>query len=73
MLRAASFDRVLLTMDRDFLRITANWIATNRRFKAVIYGHQLKVSIRQIVEGTELIVVLTDSEDLSSEVFYLPI
>ena len=44
-----------------------------REFSGIIYAHQLRITIGQMVEDLELIAVTTSKEEWSGRIEYLPI
>jgi len=57
--RATELGRVLVSHDDDLLREGAMRLREGKAFSGVIYAHQLRVTIGQLVEDLELIAGLT--------------
>jgi predicted nuclease of predicted toxin-antitoxin system len=71
--RATSLDRVLVSFDHDLLREAARRQKQSRPFSGVIYAHQLRVSVGEVVRDLEMLAKYTDPEDHVSRVEYLPL
>ena len=71
--RATSLDRVLVSGDSDLLREAAQRQRTSRSFSGVIFAHQLRVSVGQMIHDLELLAKFTDPEDHVNRVEYLPL
>jgi predicted nuclease of predicted toxin-antitoxin system len=53
--RATELGRILVSQDQDLLREEARRQQENGDFSGIVYGHQLRVTIGQMVEDLELI------------------
>ena len=73
LLRANELDRLLFSQDDDLLRIAAAWRDAGRDFLGVIYAHQRRASVGQLVEDLELIASCCFAEELSGCVTNLPL
>lgn len=71
--RATKLGRVLFSQDHDLLREAARRQETGEPFAGVIYAHQLKATIRQCIDGLELIAKVGEPEDFAGRVEYLPL
>jgi predicted nuclease of predicted toxin-antitoxin system len=71
--RAHDFRRVFFTHDEDFLAIADRWLTANRPFSGVVYVHQYRLTVRQLIVELELIAKAGDFEDLQSRVEFLPL
>ena len=71
--RATELGRVLVSQDQDLLRQAARRLREGEDFSGVVYAHQLRVTIGQIVEDLELIATATSKEEWSGRIEYLPI
>ena len=71
--RATELGRVLVSQDEDLLREGARRLREGEDFSGVVYAHQLRVTIGQMVEDLELIVTATSQEEWSGRIEYLPI
>jgi hypothetical protein len=71
--RAGELSRVLVTHDIRFKAMAEGWIRENKPFGGMIYGHAEGASIGQYVRDLELIAGACTSEELRSQVLYLPL
>jgi hypothetical protein len=51
--RATQLGRVLVSQDEDILREGAKRLGERRGFSGIIYAHQLRITIGQMVEDLE--------------------
>ena len=61
--RTTELGRILFTQDDDLLIEAARRQETGERFAGVIYGHQLNVTVGQVIEDLELIAQATEPEE----------
>jgi len=71
--RATSLGRVLFTQDDDLLREAAGRQQRGEAFAGVIYAHQLNVTVGQCVDDLELIAQVSEPEEWSNRLTYLPL
>ena len=71
--RATELGRILVSQDEDLLREATQRLREGGYFSGVVYAHQLRVTIGQMVEDLELIATATSKEEWSGRVGYLPI
>jgi hypothetical protein len=71
--RATELGRVLVSQDQDLLREGARRLREHKGFSGIIYSHQLRITIGQMVEDLELIAAATSKEEWSGKIEYLPI
>ncbi len=71
--RAAELGRVLVSQDEDLLREGVRRLRDGETFSGVVYAHQLRVTIGQMVEDLALISAATSKEEWSEKIEYLPI
>ena len=71
--RATELGRVLVSQDEDLLREGAMRLREGKGFSGVIYAHQLRVTIGQLVEDLALIAEATSAEEWLGKIAYLPI
>jgi hypothetical protein len=71
--RATDVGRVLVSQDEDLLREGARWLRERKDFSGIIYAHQLRVTIGQMVADLELIAAATSKEEWSGKIEYLPL
>jgi predicted nuclease of predicted toxin-antitoxin system len=70
---AASLNRILVTQDKDFLAEAARRQQVGQSFAGVVYGHQERLTIGQLVHDLELIAKVYEPEDMKDRVEYLPL
>jgi hypothetical protein len=71
--RATELERILVSQDEDLLREGTRLQRTAGEFAGIVYAHQLRVTIGQMVEGLELIARATAWEEWRGRIEYLPI
>lgn len=71
--RATELGRVLVSQDADLLREGARWLSDGNDFSGIIYGHQLRITIGQMVEELELIARATSAKEWCGRIEYLPL
>jgi hypothetical protein len=71
--RATALGRVLFSQDHDLLREARRRELSGESFGGVIYVHQQRLSVGQIVQDLELIAIACDPADFRNRVEYLPL
>ena len=71
--RATKLGRVLVSQDEDLLREGAKRLSEQQGFSGLIYAHQLRITIGQMVEDLELIAMATSAEEWWGRIEYLPL
>ena len=71
--RAGVLGRVLFSHDDDLLREATRRQSTGEAFAGVIDAHQLNVTIGQCIDDLELIAKVSDPEEWTSRLTYLPL
>jgi hypothetical protein len=71
--RATDLGRVLVSQDADLLREAALPSGAHRTFSGLVYAHQLRITIGQMVDELELIAKATSPEEWRARIEYLPI
>jgi hypothetical protein len=71
--RATELGRVLVSQDEDLLRDGARLVEDGKPFSGIIYAHQLRVTIGQMVEDLELIAIATSKDEWIGRIEYLPL
>ena len=71
--RVTELGRVLVSQDADLLREGARRLNENKEFSGIVYAHQLRVTIGQMVEDLELIARTMHREEWLGRIEYLPI
>ena len=73
LMRATALSRVLVSQDEDLLREGAKWMREGRTFSGIIYAHQLRITIGQMVGDLELIATATSPDEWLGRIEYLPL
>ena len=71
--RAAELGRILVSQDVDLLREGRRLLTEQREFSGIVYAHQLRITIGQIIEDLELIARATSREEWQGRIEFLPI
>jgi predicted nuclease of predicted toxin-antitoxin system len=71
--RATELGRVLVSQDEDLLREGARRQREHKAFSGIVYAHQLRITIGQMVEDLELVATATSKEEWSGKIEYLPL
>lgn len=71
--RATELGRVLVTQDRDFLAIAADWLGSGRVFAGIVYSHQERIAVGQLVYQLELLAKCGEPGEFQNQVYYLPL
>ena len=71
--RATELGRILVSQDEDLLREGARRLREGEEFSGIVYAHQLRVTIGQMVDGLEPIATATSKEEWCGRIEYLPI
>jgi hypothetical protein len=71
--RATELRRVLVSQDEDLLREGARWLSERQDFSRIIYAHQLRITIGQMVEDLEMIARATSQSEWRGRIEYLPL
>ncbi len=70
--RATELGRVFVSQDEDLLREGTRRQKEGRDFSGIVYAHQLRVTIGQMVEDLELIAKATDLQEWRRRIECLP-
>lgn len=62
-----------VSQDEDLLRDGARRLREHKAFSGIIYAHQLRITIGQMVEDLELVATATSKEEWSGRIEYLPL
>jgi hypothetical protein len=71
--RATTQGRVLVSQDEDLLQEAGRRQQAGISFAGVVYAHQLRVTIGQLVADLLLIASVYEPEDMANRVEYLPL
>ena len=63
----------MFTQDDDFLAIADDWRRVGRRFAGVVYAHQLRATVGQIVADLQLILEASTADEMRDSVLFLPL
>lgn len=70
--RATDLERILYTQDDDLVREAMSRIRNGIHFSGVVYSHQLRSPVGQCVADLEIIAKITDPDQLSGLLEYIP-
>ncbi len=71
--RASELGRILVSQDQDLLCEGVRRLRAGQQFSGIVYAHQLRITIGQMVEDLELIANATSQEEWAGRIEYLPI
>jgi predicted nuclease of predicted toxin-antitoxin system len=71
--RATELGRILVSQDADLLREGGRLLTEGQPFSGVVYAHQLRITIGQMVEDLALIAQATTREEWRDKIEFLPI
>jgi hypothetical protein len=71
--RATQLDRVVFTLDHDFLVIAAEWQFAQTRFAGIVFGRDRALSIGNAVNDLDLIARALSPEEIESRVIWIPL
>lgn len=71
--RASQLCRVLFTQDDDLLSIASQRQQLGEEFAGVIYCHQMRLGIGDVIDDLELMATCATEEELRSTVTWLPV
>ena len=71
--RATELGRILVSQDEDLLREGALRLEEHSYFSGIIYSHQLRITIGQMVDDLELIARATSPDEWRGRIEFLPI
>jgi hypothetical protein len=73
MMRALELDRIVFSMDEDFLTIASEWLRASRNFAGVDYAHQLQITIGQAIRDLHLMSEVLETSDTRNVIERLPL
>lgn len=73
LLRASELQRILVSLDSDLLREGVLLQRTGSPFSGIVYAHQLRITIGQLVDDLELLVKATALAEWRERIEYLPL
>ena len=71
--RATELRRIIFTQDDDFLAIADDWQLAKRHFSGVIYTHQHRTTVGQIIADVQLILEAATPDEMSNTVMFIPL
>ena len=71
--RATELGRIVFSNDVDFVREAQVRQRAGRTFSGVIYTHQARMTVGQMIDDLELIAKAGKREEFESQVLYLPL
>ncbi|MDE0143507.1 MAG: DUF5615 family PIN-like protein [Caldilineaceae bacterium] len=71
--RATELGRVLFSQDADLLRLAASFQRQGIEFTGLLYVHQLRLNIGQVVEDLEIAAKALDPEEIANRIEFLPL
>jgi hypothetical protein len=71
--RATDLNRVLVSQDADLLREGMRRLREGGDFRGIVYAHQRRVTVGQMVEDLALLAAATSLEEWRGRIEYLPI
>jgi Domain of unknown function (DUF5615) len=71
--RATELNRALFSQDDDLLKEASRRQAVGEQFAGVIYVHQERLTVGQIIQDLELICKASEPADLQNRVEFLPL
>jgi predicted nuclease of predicted toxin-antitoxin system len=73
LIRAHELGRIVFTQDVDFVEITDDWLAVGRPFAGVVYAHQQRATIGQLIADLELVCRVFSPEEMHSQLLRIPL
>ena len=71
--RATALGRVFVTHDRDLLAEAARRQATGTEFGGIVYAHELKITVGELIEQLHFVCEAGDAGYMRNRVEYLPV
>lgn len=71
--RATELNRILFTQDDDFLVLADQWRRAGHHFSGVVYAHQLRATLGQIVSDLQIVLEVATDEEMRDIVLFLPL
>ncbi len=71
--RATELARIVFTQDEEFLALAPQWNRSDRHFAGIVYSHQVRATIGQLVADLQLVVELMSPEEIRDTVVFLPL
>lgn len=71
--RATELGRILVSQDADLLREGTALLSQGAAFAGIVYAHQLRVTIGEMVADLDVIAKTTSAEEWRGRIEYLPL
>lgn len=71
--RASELNYVLYSEDNDLLVEAVRCQRAGIAFSGVVYSHQLRVSIGQVVADLKFVLTIGEARDFENKIYYLPL
>ena len=72
LVRATSLDRILVTRDRDFMPLTAEWRTHGRSFSTVVAYRRKRLGHAELIEWLELIASVLRQDEVHNRMIFVP-
>jgi hypothetical protein len=63
---------VLFSQDDDLLAVAARSLRLGRPFSGLVYAHQLKATVGELVRDLELIAKASEPPDMRNQIQFIP-
>ena len=70
--RATFLGRVFVSQDEDLLSEGARRQSTGSEFAGIIYGHQLDLTIGQMISELEIVAYCLHETEIRGQIYYIP-
>jgi hypothetical protein len=70
--RATELSRILVTHDKGFLQLAAEWQTEGREFRGIAFAVQRTLNVGQAIEYLELIAHVMSADEMRNHVEYIP-
>jgi predicted nuclease of predicted toxin-antitoxin system len=71
--RATFLGRVFVTQDEDLLAEGARRQSAGVVFMGIIYGHQMDLTIGQMISELELVAYCLEQSEIRDQIYYIPL
>lgn len=72
LMRASELGRVLVSNDKDFSAITAQWLRDGKHFTGIVRTRQEGISIGSMIHDLEIIASIMEPDEMVDQVMYAP-
>jgi hypothetical protein len=70
--RALKLDRVVVTHDKDFLRLAADWQANRHDFAGIVFATQGSLHVGNAIDYLEFVAQVMTPDEMRNRVEFLP-